>query len=317
MSVSNKSANKQRVALPFTRPLLSVKYWPTWLGLLLAALVGWLPQPARHRLGQWLGDYLYRKRAKRFHVSRANLRQVFPEASDKAIEARVKAHLQWYGKGLVDYSLFFFGGRERLFSSVSINGGEHLWQAVKQNQAVILLLTHSVMLEFAAVALASEGIHSFGSYKKSKNALLDWVIARSRCRFVDFVVSREEGLRPLIRAIQSRRVMIFLPDEDLGLDNSVFAPFFNRQKATLTTPSRLCKLGKATAIAGFVGFNERESRYELNLSPMPANYPSGNHEQDAADMNRVFESLIRQSPEQYMWLMKFYKTTHVDDTPIY
>jgi len=217
----------------------------------------------------------------------------------------------------VDYTVFFFAPKCRLKKLVGVSGGDSLLKAAENDKAIILLLTHSVMLEFAAVALSLEGLHSFGSYKKSKNPVLDWMIARSRCRFVDFVVSREDGLRPLVKAIQSKRVMIFLPDEDLGLDNGVFAPFFGRQKATLTTPARLSKLGKAEVFAGFVAFDESSKMYNLHVQDMPEAYPYANAEQDASAMNQVFESLIENDPLQYMWLMRLFKTTQESDEPLY
>lgn len=306
-----------RSNIRFSYDLLHPRYWLTWLGLMVAAVVSLLPQSVRHRLGALVGDYLYRNSPKRYGFAHANLRQVYPQASDEVLDRQVRSHLQWYGKGLVDYSLFFFGRRKRVFSLVSIKGEEFLCQPIRQERPLMLLLTHSVMLEFAAIALASKEIHCFGSYKQSKNAVLDWMIARSRCRFVDFVVARDEGLRPLVRAIQSRHVMIFLPDEDLGLDNGVFAPFFGRKKATLTTAARLCKLGKATAVAGLAAFDEESKRYQLTILPMPPKYPYASPERDATEMNQVFESLIKQYPEQYMWLMRLYKTTHDEDVPLY
>ncbi len=103
---------------------------------------------------------------------------------------------------------------------LEIEGKEHIEDAVKNDQSIIVLLAHSVMLEFAPAAL---GLHyeCFGSYKTSKNAVLDWMIARSRCRHVSFVISREEGMRKLIKSLTPKRLMIFLPDEDLGIKNAV------------------------------------------------------------------------------------------------
>lgn len=316
MSVSSEQSTRYP-GVPFTRDLLHPRYWLTWFGLLLASGVSLLPQKARHHLGVLIGDYLYRNSPKRKRYVNANLRLVYPELSQEDLDEKIRQHLHWYGKGLIDYSMFFFTSRKRLFSLVSVSGLDSLESALKQDKAIILLLTHSVMLEFAAIALSSKGFHSFGSYKRSNNPVLDWIIARSRCRFVDFVVSREEGLRPLIKAIQSKRVMIFLPDEDLGLESGVFASFYGRQKATLTTPARLSKLGKAVAIAGFVAFDESSKGYQLNLQAMPDNYPTGDAAQDALEMNQVFESLIMQNTEQYMWLMRLFKTTHENDQSLY
>ncbi|MGB1310038.1 MAG: lysophospholipid acyltransferase family protein [Leucothrix sp.] len=292
----------------FRWALLHPRHLGSWLGLGAAFLLSLLPQQIRHRLGDWVGGYLYRYNQKRRHVVHINLRQVFPELSERELQRKVRQHLSWYGKALIDYSVFFFGSKRRLLRQMAILGEAPLAKIKQQEQPVILLLAHSVMLEFAVVAL-SKDYNSFGSYKASANPVLDWIIARSRCRFADFVVARDEGLRPLIRAIKSQRIMIFLPDEDLGLDNAIFTPFFGRQKATLTTPARLAKLGGAKALVGFVQFDDSLKQYQLHLRELPHSYPEEEAYTDASSLNQTLEALVLQCPDQYMWLMKWYKTT--------
>ena len=300
----------------FNRALLHPRYFGSWLVLLLAALLSVLPQTARHWIGRLIGIYLFKKNKKRRRVVQSNLRQVFPEASEAQLQQMTQTHLSWYGKALVDYSVFFFARKRRLAKQVTIVGEELLIDLKQKDQPIILLLAHSVMLEFAVIAL-SANYKSFGSYKASSNLVLDWVIARSRCRFADFVVSREAGLRPLIRAIKSQRIMIFLPDEDLGLDNAVFVPFFGRLKATLTTPARLARLGGAKAVAGFVAFDDITQQYQLRLQEMPAAYPEGSANEDAAALNDALEKLVLASSEQYMWTMKWFRTIAPEDEQLY
>lgn len=302
--------------VPFYRALLHPRYLGSWLVLLAAAMLSTLPQSIRHWVGSLIGSYLYKKNKKRREIVRTNLKQVFPELSEDQLQGMVREHLNWYGKALVDYSIFFFASQRRLKKQVSIIGEDLIIQIKQAEQPVILLLAHSVMLEFAVIALSANH-KSFGSYKASSDPVLDWMIARSRCRFADFVVSRDAGLRPLIRAIKSQRIMIFLPDEDLGLDNAVFAPFFARQKATLTTPARLVRLGGAKAVAGFVAFDDKTRLYQLHLEEMPTNYPSDDTCTDAVALNKALESLILQSPEQYMWTMKWFKTTAATEQHLY
>ena len=314
------STNKGDVEVPdknikFKISLLHPKYIISWLGLILAAILSLLSSSARHAFGDAIGAYLYKNNLKRKVVVEKNLRQVFPNASESDLQDKVRSNLGWYGKALVDYSLLFFASKSRLKRMVNIEG-KKLLADIGNDQPVILMLAHSVMLEFAAIALSTD-YKSFGSYKPSANPVIDWMIARSRCRFVDFVVSRDDGLRPLIRAIKSKRIMIFLPDEDLGLDNAVFAPFFDRDKATLTTPARLAKLGGAKAVTGFVAFDESSRQYQLRLEALPAGYPSSDNGIDAAALNRALEKLVMQSPEQYLWVMKFFRTTPPEKSPFY
>lgn len=316
MASQNTEIDAPATGVTFNKALLHPRYCASWLTLLLAALISMLPQSVRHWIGSLVGAYLFKKNKKRRKVVQNNLRQLFPEISDTQLQHRVRTHLNWYGKALVDYSVFFFGRKRHLKKQVTILGEELLISLKQNKQPIILLLAHSVMLEFAVIAL-SANYRSFGSYKASANPVLDWITARSRCRFADFVVSRDAGLRPLIRAIKSQRIMIFLPDEDLGLDNAVFAPFFGRQKATLTTPARLTRLGGAKAVVGFVAFDELSKKFQLRLQEMPVAYPEGDPYKDAIALNKALEKLVWMSPEQYMWTMKWFRTTAPKDEPFY
>ena len=161
-----------------------------------------------------------------------------------------------------------------------IRGKEHIDTVRAEDKTVILLLAHSVMLEFAPPQI---GYHYdiFGSYKTSKNPVIDWMVARSRCRHASLVVSREEGLRKLVKSMSPERVMIFLPDEDLGYENAVFAPFYGKDKSTLTTTARLAKMGKAAALPMFGYFDEIEQKYITLIGPALENYPSKDAVADA------------------------------------
>ena len=297
----------QRCGLPFTLSLLHPKYWLAWLSLGLAAIVSLFPTSVRHAIGRKTGAYIYNNNKKRRHNINTNLKIAFPELSQEQREAMALENLQWYGCAIVDYSVIFFAGKKRLAVMSEIRGKEHIEAAKAENKTVILLLAHSVMLEFCPPQI---GYHYdiFGSYKTSKNPVLDWIVARSRCRHASLVVSREEGLRKLVKSMSPERVMIFLPDEDLGRENAVFAPFYGKEKSTLTTTARLAKMGKAIALPTFVYFDADQQKYITHIGPPLENYPSKDAVADASNMNQALEALISEKPEQYMWFMKWYYT---------
>ena len=263
----------QRCGLPFTFSLLHPKNWPAWFGLGVAAIVSLFPTSARHAIGNKIGAYIYNNNKKRRNTVNTNLKIAFPKLTDEQREAMALEHLQWYGCALVDYSMVFFSGRKRLSAMSEIHGKEHIDAARAENKTVILLLAHSVMLEFGPPEIGLN-YDIFGSYKTSKNPVIDWIVARSRCRQASLVVSREEGLRKLVKSMSPVRVMIFLPDEDLGRENAVFAPFYGKEKSTLTTTARLAKMGKAVALPTFVYFDTEQQKYITSIGPALENYPT-------------------------------------------
>ncbi|TCJ89311.1 lysophospholipid acyltransferase family protein [Cocleimonas flava] len=305
----------QQCGIKFTASLMHPKYWLTWVGLGIFYLISYMPASVRHMVGRRIGSFMYRSPRRRNTVI-SNLEIAFPELSSEALEDLAQKNMEWYGCGLIDYSLIIFTSRKRLSKFIEIEGKEHIEQAVQNQQNVIILLAHSVMLEFAPTAIGAE-YDIFGSYKTSKNPVMDWIIAKSRCRHASLVVSRDEGLRKLVKSMSPGRLMVFLPDEDLGLDNSVFVPFFSRQKSTLTTTARLAKMGKAVALTTFAYYDKDKRKYIAKISKPLENYPSKDAAADAQNMNQALEAIIRQHPEQYMWSMKWYKTRPEGEAKVY
>lgn len=297
----------QHCGLPFTLPLLHPKHWPVWLGLGVAVVASLLPTSIRHLLGRKIGAYIYHNNKKRRHTIDTNLKIAFPELSEDQRAAMALRHLQWYGCAIVDYSLIFFAGKKRLASISAIRGKEHLDAAKAEGKTVIILLAHSVMLEFGPPQIGRH-YDLFGSYKTSENPVLDWVVARSRCRHASLLVSREEGLRKMVKSMSPERAMIFLPDEDLGSKNAVFASFYGKEKSTLTTTARMATMGKAVAFPAFVYFDTHQQKYISHIGARLENYPSEDAVADATTMNKALEALISEQAEQYMWFMKWYNT---------
>lgn len=299
--------------IPFSNSLLHPKYWATWLGMGVVFILSFFPQSLRHKIGRRIGKSIHNNNKKRRNTSLKNIQIAFPHLSDEELNAIALKQLQHYGCALIDYSLLFFASKKRLLSLLIMEGKEHIDKALAENKSIIILLPHSSYLDFSPIAL---GAHYtiFGSYKTSKNPVVDWMIARSRCRHAEFLVSRNEGLRKLIRSIQPGKLMVFLPDEDLGAENAVFAPFFGMPKATLSTTARMAKMAKAVTIPIFSYFNEGSGKYHVKISPPLENYPSGDAIQDATTMNQSLEALISEHPEQYMWFLKWFNTRPEGDT---
>lgn len=247
MSIEARVARQEtsnHCSFPFATSLLHPRHWFTWIWLGVVFLISLMPQTMRHYLGRNIGNLTYTKNKKRRQIVIRNIKIAFPELDHIAQQQLAKQHLQWYGCALIDYSLLLFASKHRLAALVQIEGQEHIDHAIKNNQSVMILLAHSVMLEFAPIALGLK-YDCYGSYKSAKNPVMDWIIAKSRCRYVKFVVSRDEGLRKLIRELVPKQLLIFLPDEDLGRKNAVFAPFFGKKKSDLDDSSKNSEIRKS------------------------------------------------------------------------
>lgn len=303
--------------LSFTLNLLHPRYWFTWMGVGVGVLLSLLPVYVRHTIGGWLGRFIFYRNDKRRHVVLRNLECAFPHLNAVERQAMGIASVQWYARALLDYSLLFFRSRKVLGTYVDFEGQCYIDNAISEGRNVILLLAHSAMLDFAPAALGQK-YTLYGSYKTVSNPVLNWLMTRSRCKSVAFVFSRDEGMMKLVRALTLGRVLVFLPDEDLGEKHSDFSSFFGMQKATLNTPARIAKLKKADALPCYAWYDTDSKRYKVKINPPLVGFSEENSPLSTADvLNKSLEKLILLAPEQYMWLMKIYKTRPEGEKSIY
>lgn len=307
---------KDAYDVSFSRRFLHPRYWPTWVLLLICYLISWLPVSARHALGRCAGSQIYNNKAKRKHIVLTNLSLAFPNLNNTELEQASKEHLQWYMCALVDYCFFFFASKQRLYNMIEFEGHEHIEQAFKHKQNVMILLGHSVFLEFLPVMLG-KFYNTYGSFKPLANPVIDWMIARSRFRHAEAIIEREAGLMRLVRELKNERLLVFLPDEDHGIEHSDMAPFFEHQKATLNTPARIAKLTKAVRLPAMGFFDPNIGKYKAIVgAPIDIDHKAPLADQATA-MNKGLESLIEQYPTQYMWVMRLYKTQRPPHTNPY
>jgi len=275
----------------------------TWLGVLVLWLVHFLPMRWIGAIGAALGSVLYR--FGRGRVTRVNLALCFPEMSEKDRHDLGLRHFRMLGRNAVELSIMVWGSSEELLRLIRVEGIEHL-KAV-HGRPIIALAPHFIGLNMGGIRVAYEYPGTASIYSRQKNPVLDQIFLKARTRFGNpHLVSRQEGLRSVIRAIKSGKPFYFLPDMDFGLRDAIFSPFFGVPAATITTLPRLAKLTGAAVIP--VVTRQEGDGYVVRFYPAWEDYPTGDLEADVRRMNAFIEDRVREMPEQYFWAHKRFKT---------
>ena len=275
----------------------------SWLGIAFFWLLHLLPNRAIARVGEGLGAILYR--FGRGRVTRINLALCFPEMPEKEREALGRAHFRSLGRALTEQAVFWFGRPERALAMVRIRGREHLDRLY--GQPIILFAPHFVGLNLGGPFLAHEYPGGASIYSRQKNPDLDRLLYRGRMRFGSpRLLSRQDGMLAIVRTIREGRMFYFLPDMDFGPRDAIFSPFFGVPAATVTAMPRLAKLAKAHVVP--VVSRQLRDGYEVEVYPPWENYPTDDLEADVRRMNAFIEERVRESPEQYFWAHKRFKT---------
>lgn len=294
---------------------LHPRYWLTWLGLGVLWTLSRLPFGLQMRLGSLLGMAMYYLARRRRHITQCNIALCFPELDSEAQQALVRKIFHSAGISLMETGLAWWGKDSMLSKRVEIEGLEHLQQATAQGKGVLLLGAHFTSLEISG-RLLSQFHPCAAMYRKHDNPLFEAIIKHSRETHLDKIISRRD-MRGMVRALREGTVVWYATDQDFGPRNSVFAPFFGLQTASLVMTSKLARLSGAPVVPFFSQRLDDDSGYKLILLPALTNFPSGDDVADAARINAIIEKQVRKIPDQYLWLHRRFKTRPEGEPGLY
>ena len=278
----------------------------TRLGIFMLWLLHGLPLPLLARLGNALGMLLYWLASERRFVADTNLRLCFPELSEAERDERVKQNFQAFARSFLERGVLWWSSPQRIQKLVRVVGYEHL--AAVSNQPVILLVPHFVALDVGWSWLTQQG-SLVSVYSNQKNRYFHEKLLAGRLRFgASKLYSRQQGMRPIVKAMRSGLPFYYLPDQDLTVKDGIFSPFFGVQAATLTAVPRLAEMAGAKVVPLITRMLPDGAGYEVRFYPAWENYPSGDLIADTRRMNEFIEQRAREMPEQYFWLHKRFKT---------
>ncbi|WP_342707538.1 lysophospholipid acyltransferase family protein [Allochromatium warmingii] len=310
---SNSSIkSKQRIQSAYQ----SLRTWPSWFGVWLIQMLGYLPLPLLWALGSILGRLSYVLARSRRRIARRNLQLCLPEYSSAAREQLVRAHFGWLGVAALCQAVGWNASRARLARLVRFQGREYLEQCLAKKQPVILLVPHFVGLELAAAALSALIHPGVYMYQKIRNPVIERQVKHARQRFGSVSIERQDDLRGLVRELKRGTPFFYLPDQDGGR-RGVFVPFCGIAASTVPMLGRFAAMTGAVVIPTFAQLRPWGLGLTVRFDPPLADFPSGNLEQDTARMNQIIESRLRDMPAQYFWVHQRFKTRPLGEAPLY
>jgi KDO2-lipid IV(A) lauroyltransferase len=182
---------------------------------------------------------------------------------------------------------------------------------------VIWLAPHFVGLDMGGIRLTLDA-PLVSMYARARNPVMDRLMLHGRTRFTDSpMFSRHDGIKPVLREMRRGLPFYYLPDQDYGRRDAIFAPFFGIPAATVNALPRIARATGAQVVPVVTRQLSGGQGYVLRCYPAWQDFPSDDIDADVARMNRWIEERVREMPEQHLWLHRRFKTRPAGDLGVY
>ena len=263
--------------------------------------------PARYGLviGRVLGSLLYVAAGGRRKIIEKNIGECFPELTEKQRNCLCKQIFLENSIGLIEASWVWFRRSTALDRLVvRFHGVESLRNAINRERGILLLCPHQSMLDLICPFIFKVYGKFSVTYRPHKNRVFDEQINYGRSQYSELIPVRD--VRRIVCSLKKRDLVWFAPDQDMGARGAVFAPFFGRAAATVTTPSRLARITGCSVL--FMSVSRERLSYTVRFESMSDDYPVEDEVANATELNEKIEASVRLKPAQYMWMHRRFKT---------
>ena len=287
----------------------------------VAGCLGRMPRVLARGLAGGLAFAVYWCFGRLRRVGMRNLELALPELSPQArkkILKRVYIHLGWQ---LVEFCRMTRYTAENTRNWMRTEGLEHYLTAQARDKGVLIITGHLGAWELSSFYHSLMG-HPMGMIIRNlDNRRLDAYVNGIRCLHGNFVISKDDFGRGLLKAIHAGGTVGILMDTNMTPPQGQFVPFFGVDACTGTGLAHIARQTGAAVLPGFMFWEPSERRYVLRFGPEVEMPRTANRATDILEGTRrataVIESWIRRYPDQWLWIHRRWKARPPGEPGLY
>ena len=194
-------------------------------------------------------------------------------------------------------------------------GSEHVKTALAAGRGVLFATAHLGNWELSAYAHALLAAPMNVVARPLDNPLIDRLVERRRALSGNRIVLKKDFARVILKALAANEAVGILIDQNAAPDSGAFVDFFGIPACAGTGFAKLAAHSGAAVIPGFALWSAAERRYVLRFyPPVPM---TGDTARDTAALQAQLETVIREYPDQWLWIHRRWKTRPPGTPPLY
>jgi KDO2-lipid IV(A) lauroyltransferase len=239
-----------------------------------------------------------------------NLEMAFP---DRSAEERVRIAdgvFRSIGRMIYSFARLPSINGQNVGEWIRYEGLNNYLEAKRQGRGVLVATGHLGNWELSAYthAIMTEPMNVV--VRPLDNERLDAFVEHRRQLTGNKIIGKWDAPRAILRGLRANEAVGILLDQNTSPKEGVFVNFFGVPASTGTAFVRFAARTGAIVVPGFALWSETEHRYILRFyPPVPI---SGNTAADTQRVQSVLESIIREYPDQWLWIHRRWKTRPPD-----
>jgi len=288
------------------------------------SLLGLLPRAAAVRLMTWIMLALPVLLPRLKRTGMRNLEIAFPEKTERERAAILRGTFENLGRVVGDLSQFHKYDRERLAQLIEYDlddTSRDLYELQKRGQGVLITTGHLGNWEMLVLGFAA--LYEPISYlaRPLDNPLLDKMLNEKRTAFGNNPISKTNSAMLAAKILRDGGILGILADVNAHPKEGVFVPFFGTPACTSSGAAMLAVRANALIFPTFCVWEKERNRYRFVHGPVLKPSNTGDRKQDIINTTAAYtaeiEKLIRQYPDQWMWIHKRWKTRPPGEPSLY
>jgi len=282
-----------------------------------------LPFRLAFRVGETIGWLLYICDRSHRRVGMINLALAFPEKSEAERRRILRESLLNLGRLMAEFCHLYTLTKENIAEHVRLANPEY-WRALSnkcKETGALVLTGHFGNWELSGYAHAYYGFPLHIVHRRLRNPLIDNVIVQVREQCGNKVIRKTTAGIEVFRALKQKAFVVAAVDQNASGRMGVFVPFFSR---LASTSSGLAGLALASGVPVIPAFLVREHgswQHRLEVLPPVEPVRTGDQEADlretTAKFTAVFQQIIEQYPDHWLWIHKRWKRRPDGEAAIY
>jgi Kdo2-lipid IVA lauroyltransferase/acyltransferase len=242
-----------------------------------------------------------------------NLQLAYPDKSPRERSHIVDGVFASIARLLAAFARFPVLNTRNISKWIRYEGLEHYQEAKARGRGVLFATAHMGNWELSAFAHAFMTEPMNIVVRPLDNAPMDALVERYRQASGNRIISKRDAARGILRALHNNEAVGILIDQNTTPAEGVFVDFFGRKACAGSAFAKIAARTGAAVIPGFAIWSQAERRYVLRFyPPVPI---GGDALEDTQRIHAVLEAVIREDPDQWLWIHRRWKTRPEGESP--